>query len=143
MSGPVEGREALASKDGKAIRAVIDAFAAAFGRGDVDAIRPLFAPDAVVYPSNDRDRIGWRDIAEYWAQPFELLRIQLTVDLHNLTVCGDLAVAEMITSATVSPKAGGEEMRRKYRDMVVLRRDSTNWLIYRNLSQAYPSLACE
>jgi len=135
------GTAALAGEDGRAVRGVIDAFAAAFARGDVAAIRPLFTPDAVVYPSNDRDRIGWEDIAAYWAPPFASLRIALQVDLHGLSLCGDLAVAEMVTRAEITPKAGGATALKRYRDMVVLRRDGGVWRIHRNLSQAYPETA--
>lgn len=135
------GAAALAGEDGRAVRAVIEAFTAAFARGDVDAIRPLFTPDAVVYPSNDRDRVGWDDIAAYWEPPFAAMRIALQVDLHGLSLCGDLAVAEMVTRAGITPKAGGETVRKRYRDMVVLRRDGGVWRIHRNLSQAYPETA--
>lgn len=143
MKQVLDGKEALASQDGQAIRAVIDAFTVAFSRGDVETLRSLFTHDAVVYPSNDRDRVGWSDIAEYWSIPFESLRIELAVELRSVTISGDLAVAEMITHAIVSPKSGGEGTPRRYRDMVVLRRASSRWRIHRNLSQAYPVLAGE
>ncbi len=141
MSAVLEGAAGLASTDGQAIRRVIDRFLAAFCRGDVEAIRPLFTPDAIVYPSNDRDRVGWADIADYWAPPFRSLDIALEVDLRGVAVSGDLAVAEMTTRARVRPKAGGDEARRQYRDMVVLRRGPSGWQIHRNLSQAWPDAA--
>lgn len=138
VTAVVDGTAALAGEDGRAVRQVIDAFVAAFTRGDVERIRPLFTPDAVVYPSNDRDRVGWSDIAAYWAPPFASMRIALQVELHDLTVSGDLAVAEMLTSAEITPKGGGDTARRRYRDVVVLRRDGGVWRIHRNLSQSYP-----
>ena len=141
MTSATGGAAALAGDDGRAVRVVIDSFVAAFARGDVDAIRPLFTPDAIVYPSNDRDRIGWTDIAAYWAPPFASMRIALQVDLHGLSLCGDLAVAEMVTCAEITPKSGGETAQKRYRDMVVLRRDGGAWRIHRNLSQAYPETA--
>lgn len=140
MSLATERSARLESADGRAIRRVIDDFIAAFSRGDVEAIRPLFAPDAAVYPSNDRDRVGWDDIAAYWAPPFGTLHIALSVELVDVTVERDLAVVEMVTDARVRPRAGGDEVQRRYRDMVVLRRRGTEWRIYRNLSQAYPEL---
>ena len=138
MTAVIDGATALASDEGLAVRRAIDAFAAAFARGDVEAIRPLFTPDAVVYPSNDRDRVGWSDIAAYWADPFRSVDLELDVDLVNVAISGDLAVAEMVTRAHVVPKGGGEAVRRRYRDMVVLRRGGTGWRIHRNLSQAHP-----
>lgn len=135
----ISGKEALTSPTGIAIRGVIDAFVVAFCKGDVDAIRPLFTDNAVVYPSNDRDRVGWSSIADYWAGPFESLQIELRVDVHDLTISANLAVAEMVTFAAVRPKSGGEQLQRKYRDMVVLRRIDNAWRIHRNLSQAYPA----
>ena len=138
MTAVVGGSAALGSEDGGAVRQVIEAFVAAFSRGDVEAIRPLFTPDAIVYPSNDRDRVGWSDIAAYWAPPFASMKIALRVDLHDLFVCGHLAVAEMVTCAEITPKGGGETARRRYRDMVVLRRDGGVWRIHRNLSQSHP-----
>lgn len=141
MTGLLEGAAGLASPDGEQIRRVIDAFVEAFCRGDVEAIRPLFTPDAIVYPSNDRDRVGWADIADYWAPPFRSLDIALAVELRGVAVSGELAVAEMITRARVRPKAGGDELRRQYRDMVVLRRGAGGWQIHRNLSQAWPDAA--
>lgn len=139
MNAPAGRAARLDSADGRAIRRVIDEFALAFARGDTQSIRPLFTADAIVYPSNDRDRVGWDDIAAYWAPPFRTLDIALRVDLLDVTVDGDLAVAEMVTHATVRPKAGGEVLARRYRDMVVLRRGSKGWQIHRNLSQAYPA----
>jgi uncharacterized protein (TIGR02246 family) len=124
--------------DDLAIKTVIAKFVNAFCRGDVDAIEPLFTPDAVVYPSNDRDRVGWSDIADYWAKPFESLAIRLRVDIQNLTIRDDLAVAEMMTFADVAPKCGGETTSKQYRDMVVLRKLNGSWRIHRNLSQSYP-----
>ena len=141
MTAVIDGATALASEDGQAVRRVVDAFAAAFARGDVEAIRPLFTPDAVVYPSNDRDRVGWDDIADYWAVPFRTVDIELGVDLASVAISGDLAVAEMVTRARVVPKGGGEPLRKRYRDMVVLRRGASGWRIHRNLSQAYPEAA--
>ena len=138
MTAVIDGKTALTSDDGQAVRRVIDAFAAAFARGDVEAIRPLFTQDAVVYPSNDRDRVGWSDIAAYWADPFHSVDIELDVDLVNVAISGDLAVAEMVTRACVVPKGGGEAVRRRYRDMVVLRRGEPGWRIHRNLSQVHP-----
>lgn len=129
----------MTSADHVAIRSVIETFITAFCRGDVDAIQPLFTADAVVYPSNDRDRVGWADIADYWRKPFETLKIELQVDVHSVIVDGDLAVAEMVTAAVVTPKSGGEKIQRRYRDMVVLRRAVDAWRIHRNLSQAYPA----
>lgn len=130
----------LESPDGHAIRKVLADFIAAFARGDVEAIRPLFAPDARVYPSNDRDRVGWEDIAAYWAPPFSTLKIELNVDLVGLILDRDLALAEMVRHASVRPRAGGEEVMRRYRDMVVLRRLGGEWRIHHNLSQAYPEV---
>lgn len=140
MSLAAQRSARLESVDGRAIRRVIDAFVAAFSRGDVEAIRPLFAPDATVYPSNDRDRVGWDDVAAYWAPPFSTLKIALVADLIDVTVDRELAVVEMVTSARIRPLAGGEEVHRRYRDMVVLRRCGADWRIYRNLSQAYPEV---
>lgn len=122
---------------------VVDAFIEAFARGDTAAIEPLFWDDAIVYPSNDRDRVGWADISGYWAPPFETVNIELRVDLLGVLYSGDLAVMEMITCARVTPKDGSAEPAYpNYRDMVVLRRDeSGRWRILRNLSQAYPRQA--
>lgn len=140
MSLATERQARFDSADGRAIRQVIDKFVAAFSRGDVEAIRPLFAADAAVYPSNDRDRIGWDDIAEYWAPPFSALDIALNVDLVDVTIDRELAVVEMVTHARVRPRAGGDELQRRYRDMVVLKRYGAEWRIYRNLSQAHPEI---
>lgn len=141
MTATITGEMALTSATGIAIRKVIDAFVVAFCKGNTEDIRPLFTDDAVVYPSNDHDRVGWASIANYWAGPFESLQIELRVDLHNLTISSDLAVAEMVTFATVRPKSGGEQVQRRYRDMVVLRCVEGSWRIHRNLSQAYPANA--
>lgn len=141
MNLPLEREARLQTQDARGIARVIEAFVAAFSRGDVDSIRPLFTADAVVYPSNDRDRTGWDDIAAYWAPPFASMEIALQVQLIDVLVDGDLAVAEMVTRARVRPRSGGEEILRRYRDMVVLLRGSTGWRIHRNLSQAHPDVA--
>lgn len=131
----------LDSAEGGAIRKILAEFIAAFARGDVEAIRPLFAPDARVYPSYDRDRVGWDDIAACWAPPFSALHIDLSVDPVGLTLDRDLAVAEMATNARVRPRAGGEEVLRRYRDIVVLKRLGGEWEMHCHLSQAYPEVA--
>jgi uncharacterized protein (TIGR02246 family) len=141
MSLPLEGKARLQTEDARGIARVIETFVVAFSRGDVDSIRPLFTADAVVYPSNDRARIGWDDIAAYWAPPFASMEIALQVQLIDVFVDGDLAVAEMTTNARVRPRSGGEEVGRRYRDMVVLLRTPTGWRIHRNLSQAHPEVA--
>lgn len=122
---------------------VVDAFIEAFARGDTATIKPLFWEDAIVYPSNDRDRVGWEDISGYWAPPFETVNIELRVNLIGAVHSGDLAVMEMVTCAKVTPKDGSNgPVHPNYRDMVVLRRgDDGNWRIARNLSQAYPRQA--
>lgn len=129
------------SAQARAIVAVLDQFLEAFVRGDVAAIEKIFWHDAVVYPSNDRDRIGWNDIQGYWAPAFKSFDLQLKADILGLTWQSNLAVLEVVTHAVVTSKTAPADIRQhKYRDMIVLRRDSQGgWRIFRNLSQAYPA----
>ena len=138
-----ESREAAGQdpRDTEALKGLIDLFVVEFSAGNTDGLKPVFCDDVVVYPSNDRDRVGWADVAGYWAPGFENNKIDLSVDITNIEISGSLAVIEAITYASIVPLAAPDSkpVERKYRDMIVAKRiDGFDWCVYRDLSQAYP-----
>src|SRR4051794_28107318 len=59
-------------------KAVVERYVEAFNRGDLDALRDLFAPDAVIYGV-----LGSAPIAEalsIWRELHEALAIELTIE---------------------------------------------------------------
>jgi uncharacterized protein len=65
----------------------------AFGEGDMDTLRSLFAPDAVHIATGDnplaRDYKGVDDILAYYGKLFELSEGTFTAELKSVRVEGD------------------------------------------------------
>lgn len=78
------------------IRALIDAYAAAWRRGDADAVLSLFAPDAVILPHDGvAPRVGHDAMRAFWFGPSRAPWgiDEFRFDLAGSTLRGDTAVA--------------------------------------------------
>lgn len=119
------GAEAVSRRDRDlaALRAVHDAWIAAYTGGDVAALERFYSDDSVVMPDGRPTYRGWSEIRSFFAPGFERWRYAANADLQFLDVSGNLGTAQGVVTVTVTPKAGGEPFTRSLRYLIVFRRE--------------------
>jgi uncharacterized protein (TIGR02246 family) len=137
----VEGRLVSEGEmdDEAAIRELLEQrYAACLSAGDVDAYSALYADDVIWAAPNMPDGRSRAEIATLLERLFSKVSQQLTVQVDDLTVTGDLAVALGIATGTVTRKPDGDAQPLRLRAMWVLRRDGTTWRISRQVGTPKP-----
>jgi len=117
------------SPSGAAIRSVLDAFTAAYNRGDAAAVAELYTEDGAVLPANHVTVRGRPAIQEFWqgrvapgarAVVFESLEIEA----HGNT-------ATEVGRYTISGPGGALLGRGKY--IVIWKRRGGRWQLHRDM----------
>lgn len=97
---------ALAQDAGQAIRDQVQAFAAAFNRGDAATIASFHAEDAVIMPPGRPSIKGRENIQKFWQGAFNNGAKDLSIAPFEVQVVGDVG----IEIADLKAMVGGKEM---------------------------------
>ena len=95
-------------EDIRAIKDVVAEWEAAVNTGDTDKIMSLYANNSIRIPTNQPAIKGKEAIRSSYQQLFDKYNFQDKYLVEDVNVGGDLAVAHIIWSTVVTPKAGGE-----------------------------------
>ena len=109
------------------IQAIKDSVAeleAAVNMGDVDKIMSFYADNAVRIPPNEPALIGKEAIQRLSRQAADEFDLQEVYEVKNVKISGDMAVAHIAWSSTVTIKASGETVNPKGNGMRVYERQS-------------------
>ncbi len=118
---------ASSSSDEQAIRAVADAFKAAFDKHDADAIAALFLPDAKVITEDGTEIEGRKTIAELFANQFaENPDTKIEVNVDSIKFVGSELAFEVGRTKTTS--APGEAPELSCYTVVHVKRDG-KWMM--------------
>ena len=121
-------RDYVAPTDVEAdIQAIKDSVAeleAAVNMGDVDKIMSFYADNAVRIPPNEPALIGKEAIQRLSRQAADEFDLQEVYEVKNVKISGDMAVAHIAWSSTVTIKASGETVNPKGNGMRVYERQS-------------------
>jgi len=109
-------------RDLAALRAVHDAWIAAYTSGDVQALQRFYDEDSVIMPDGRPAYRGWNEIRSFFAPGFERWNYAARADLQFLDVSGDLGTARGVVGLTFTPKAGGASFSREMRYLIVFKR---------------------
>lgn len=110
-------------RDLAALRAVHDAWIAAYTSGDVASLERFYTDDSVIMPDGRPAYRGWSEIRAFFAPGFERWNYAARADLQYLDVSGDLGTARGVVTLTFTPKAGGAPFTREMRYLIVFRRE--------------------
>lgn len=125
--------------DVEAIRAVFAEFDAAAAAGDMERTLALYADDVLVMPPDQPARAGidaQREASEGYYDEFDS---NLTSQVDEIAVMGDLAFARVSWSETATPKAGGDTTRVQGNWLVILKKQPDgSWKAWREMWTTYP-----
>ncbi len=116
--------------DRVALRAVHDAWIAAYIGGDLAALERFYEPATVLMPDGRPTYRGWPAIRAFFAPGFERFDYEASTDLESIEVSGDLGSALGLVTVSLTPKGGGDVISRALRYLIVFRRDAAGeWRI--------------
>jgi len=111
----------------------------AFGRGDVNRVLALLAPDYTLWPAG-MPVIGIDGLRPLLEAAFAAYDIESTFDRIECFVSGHVAVDCGWDVQVVRPKSGGPAVTRRQRVWVILRRgNDARWRFARGIAQPGPS----
>jgi ketosteroid isomerase-like protein len=115
----------------------VQRFVAGYQSGDVEQMRPLYAPSAMIWAHNRPTAIGWPGIADFFAHSFAKYRAK--VDAHVLDVermAEGRVVLYTLARVDLEPKApGSQPVTAYFRDVIILVRSAEGWQIETNVDQ--------
>lgn len=121
-----------------AIEETRDTVFAAYRAGQLDVMMQHFHPAVIQIPAYDKVLIGKEAVRANYAAALSLFKIDITDDLENMDVAGDMATTHGLYKVSLIPKAGGQGLERTGRYMVIMRRwaeSPTGWSTFRELVQ--------
>jgi uncharacterized protein (TIGR02246 family) len=133
------GQQATTTQaDVEAIKTLLAEYDAAATAGNVDAYMALYADDAVSMPPNEPARTGKEEIRAGFVAFLEENTVQLTSQVDEVRVSGDLAFLRVAYDETVTPKAGGEPTQPHGKWLVILQRQPDgSWKWWREMWSSY------
>jgi uncharacterized protein (TIGR02246 family) len=119
-----------AEADIKAIKAVVEEINVAMNSSDVDRYLQHYADDAVEIRPNEPALTGKDAIRSRHRQEFDEVTLQDVYTLQDVMVSGNLAVARLIWSSTITLKSGGEPFKANGNWLMVFEKQPDNiWKI--------------
>ncbi len=133
------GRQATTTQaDVEAIKALLDEYCTTVNTGDLDGYSALFADDAMSMPPTAPARTGKEGIRSAVGALLEENTVQLTSQIVDVRVSGDLAFLHVTYNETVTPKAGGEPTEYHGLWLVILQRQPDgSWKWWREMWSNY------
>jgi uncharacterized protein (TIGR02246 family) len=124
--------------DVAAITAVFAEFDAALAAGDQDRVLALYADDVVAMPPDMPPRVGIDAQRESMEGYFDQFTFELTSQVEEVQVAGDIAFAVVSWSDTVTPKAEGEVEHEQGKWLVILKKQADgSWKTWREMWSSY------
>lgn len=128
------------STDENAIRHLIAEWHRATAAGDVAAVLPLMAPDAVFLVAGRPPMQGRNAFESGLRSILKTHRIESTGDIQEIQVSGDLAYSWSVLSVRMLPLSGGDSTERSGHVLSVLRKQpSGSWQIARDANMLMAS----
>ena len=119
--------------DKQQIRDLIDNWARASGKGDLEKILSLMDEDAVFLRAGHPPMRGREAFAAQFQQAIEQVRIEASSDIQEIYVAGDIAYCWNQLSVTMTPLKGGTPMRHTGPVLTIFRKEAEgNWVLSRD-----------
>lgn len=117
------------------IVAFLTDYVAAYGSGSLDALRPFYTDDSLIWPNQRLTVRGWAEVRAMFAPSFDRFAIEARVHLQEVRSLGEERFLRFLTEVRLRAKAGGAVTVAAFRDFAVLRRGGPQWTILRNIDQ--------
>lgn len=115
----------------------VQRFVAGYESGDVEQMRPLYLPSAMIWAHNRPTAIGWAGIADFFSHSFARYRAEVDAHLLDVERLDDgRAVLYTLARVDLKPKVAGLQPATAYfRDLIILVHDAGSWQIETNVDQ--------
>jgi uncharacterized protein (TIGR02246 family) len=126
------------SDDERAIRDLVIAWQRASAAGDLKTLLLLMDDDAVFLTHGQLPMRGKETSAAAFQKALQHFRIESASEIQEIHVAGELAFCWGRLVVTLNPLAGGQPKRRHGDTLTVLRKNSGDWVIYRDANMLAP-----
>lgn len=115
----------------------VQRFVAGYESGDVEQMRSLYLPSAMIWAHNRPTAVGSAGIADFFAQSFSRYRAEVEAHVLDVERLGDgRAMLYTLARVDLEPKLPGLQPTTVYfRDLIVLVRGAGGWRIETNVDQ--------
>lgn len=117
--------------------AFVQRFVEGYESGDVEQMRPLYQPSAMIWAHSRPTAVGWKGIADFFSHSFA--RYHAEVDAHVLDVerlDEGRVVLYTLARVDLEPKEPGmQPLTAYFRDLIILVRSAGGWQIGTNVDQ--------
>jgi len=113
----------------------LTAYVAAYGSGSLEALRPFYTADTLIWPNQRLTVRGWEEVRTMFEPSFERFSIAARVHLQEVRVLGEERFLRFLTQVHLTPLGGGAVTEAAFRDFAILRREGSRWTIFRNIDQ--------
>jgi ketosteroid isomerase-like protein len=107
----------------------------AYASGDLDALRPFYSDQTVIWPNQRPDARGWQGVRTMFSPSFAQHSIAARVHLLEERGTGDERFLRFLTEVRLAPKGGGAPLDAFFRDFALILRSDGRWTILRNIDQ--------
>ncbi len=123
------GARAQPSDDPAQLLALMERYAAGLRWGTVDALVALYTPDGV-YSRDDLPAVsGTEALRAAYRQVFATLKVDLTFEIKETEVAGDMAWLRSTSKGRIKTLASGVETTETFNSLVIFRRTAAGWKI--------------
>jgi uncharacterized protein (TIGR02246 family) len=106
------------------IVAVMDRYVAALRSNNVEALVALYASDGIFMRENLPAVVGAEALRAAYRQIFATLKVDLSFDIQEIEVAGDMAWLRGISKGRIKTLATGVETNESFNQLIVLRRQA-------------------
>jgi uncharacterized protein (TIGR02246 family) len=134
-AAPATAEEVDVAAVTEAVTAIWDEYEASLSAGDVDRWVELWSEEGIQLPPGEPPVVGKEAIrARNKAALTDLFDITMSITNEEVQVGGEWAVARGVYTATLTPKAGGDDVLVDGKYMTLLQRQADGtWKIYRDI----------
>jgi uncharacterized protein (TIGR02246 family) len=123
----------MTSDEESAIRAVVEAYAAALNGSDVQGIVDTFADDAVLMDLDRPTTVGRERLRADYERGLDLGQVHREFHVDQILRSGDIATVRTHSAGSLTMQ--GREMRSEARELFVLKRVDEEWKIAQYIVQ--------
>jgi uncharacterized protein (TIGR02246 family) len=118
--------------DKQKIRDLIDTWGRASAAADLEKILSLMDEDAVFLRAGHPPMRSRKAFATQFEEAIKQVRIEVSSDIQEVEISGDLAYCWNQLSVTMTPLKGGDSMRHTGPVLTVFRKKEGNWVLFRD-----------
>ena len=128
-------RDAARTDASPEVVAFLADYVAAYGSGDLGALRPFYSDHTLIWPNQRPSARGRDGVLAMFAPSFAQHAIAARVHLLEERGSGDERFLRFLTEVRLEPKAGGAPLTACFRDFALILRSEGRWTILRNIDQ--------